>query len=180
MKTFLLFLTVLTAFAAGLVQADEPRRGGTGPEVLPPGLRPPAHDLPGDAELKARRNAAGALTPKPVPLQWKGYGIAELSQFVGQGKTFAIVPKGSVLFCPEALAARVLARPSGTLMPWPEFLVANRNWIATREVTLAQVRGEAPLTEIDRKAFASAGHLVIATLRGNPVTVLVPPTPTQP
>ena len=73
-----------------------------------------------------------------------------------------------------------IARAAGKPAAWPDFLVANRNWLATREVTLAQIRGEASFTAQDREAYAKAGRLVVATLRGNPVTVLVSPPPAQP
>jgi hypothetical protein len=119
--------------------------------------------------------------PNPVPRQAKGYGIAELSVFIRHGDNHAILPKGSVIFRPDALATRVSNKAAGKPVAWNEFMVANRNWISTHEVTLAQVRGEAPLSEVDRRAFATAGRIVIATLRGNPVTVLPVPSPvTQP
>lgn len=180
MKALPLLFAALGLLTSAPARGDESRRNGRGPEVLPPGLQPPAREVTSDAAFIARRDAAGTVRPKPVPHRAKGYGIAELSTFIGSGETHAILPKGSVLFCPDVLAPRVLARASGKPVAWPDFLVANRNWIATREVTLAQIRGEAPFTEQDRQAFAKAGRLVVATLRGNPVTVLVSPAPAQP
>jgi hypothetical protein len=91
-----------------------------------------------------------------------------------------ILPKGSVIHCPEALAARVLTMPRGKLMEWQQFLVAHRAWITTREVSQEQIRGEAAFTEIDRSAFHKGGKLVVATFRGHPVTVLSPAVPTPP
>lgn len=179
MKISSLLPIVLVLLASASARGDEPRRNGTGPEVLPQGLRPPASDVPGDSDLIARRSASGAARPKPVPRQQSGFGIAELSVFVGIGETYAILPKGSVIFCPDVHAARLQPKASGKLVAWPDFLAANRNWISTREVTLAQVHGEAPLSETDRKTFAAAGRIVVATLRGNPITVL-PYTGPQP
>lgn len=179
MRASSLLSVAVVLLASASTRGDEPRRNGTGPEVLPPGLRPPASDVPDDSDLIARRDAAGATRPKPVPRQRNGYGIAELSVFVGIGETHAILPKGSVIFCPEIHTARLQPKAFGKPVAWPDFLAANRNWIATREVTLAQVRGEAPLSEADRKSFAAARRIVVATLRGNPVTVL-PYTGPQP
>jgi hypothetical protein len=175
-----LLFAALGLLTSAPARGDEPRRSGRGLEVLPAGLQPPAKEVTGDEAFVARRDAAGTVQPKPVPRLAKGYGIAELSSFIGSADTHTIVPKGAIIFCPDALASRVLARAAGKPVAWPDFLVANRNWIATREVTLAQVRGEAPFTDQDREAFAKAGRLVVATLRGNPVTVLVSPTPAQP
>jgi len=176
----LIFLFVALGLLAGLPgRGEESRRGGSGPEVLPPTLQPPANDVTNDDALRARRNASGTTMPKPVPRQARGYGMAELSVFVSLGESHTILPKGSVIFCPDVLASRVSNRLSGKPVRWKDFLVANRNWISTHEVTLAQVRGEAPLSEDDRRAFATSGRMVIATLRGNPVTVLPAPTPSS-
>lgn len=181
MKSLPLLFAALGLLASAPTRGDEPRRSGRGPEVLPPGLQPPANDSINDEAFRARRDAAGMAMPKPVPRQMKGYSIAELSVFISHGERHAILPKGSVIFCPDGFAGRVSNKAAGTPVAWKEFLVANRNWITTHEVTLAQVRGEASISESDRKAFASAGHVVIATLRGNPVTVLPVPSPiTQP
>jgi hypothetical protein len=181
MRTFLLFLAVAAANAGALASAQEPRPEGTGPKVLPPDLAPPSSDLPNDEQLEARRSAGGAARPKPVARREKSYSLAELSQFVGEGPNCVILPKGSVLFCPDAMAARVLSKPAGTMTAWTDFLTANRNWITTHEVTVAQVTGEKPISEDTRASFKAAGKMVIATLRGNPVTVLVSPaTPAPP
>ena len=181
MKIPPLLFTALGLLASAPTRGEEPRPSGRGPEVLPPGLQPPASEVTNDEAFRARRNASGSTMPKPVPTQAKSYSISDLSVFISHNETHAILPKGCVIFSPDALATRVSNRAAGKPVAWSEFLVANRNWISTHEVTLAQVRGEAPLSESDRKAFATVGHIVIATLRGNPVTVLPVPTPvTQP
>ncbi|MEK7950124.1 hypothetical protein [Luteolibacter soli] len=172
---------VLGLLASAPTRGEEPRPSGRGPEVLPPGLQPPASDVTNDEAFRAKRAASGATMLKPVPRQAKSYSIEELSIFISHGETHVILPKGSVIFCPDELANRVSNKVSGKPVTWNEFLVANRNWISTHEVTLAQVRGEAPLSEEDRKAFTTSGRMVIATLRGNPITVLpVPPPDIQP
>jgi hypothetical protein len=181
MKIPPLLFIALGLLASAPTRGEEPRPSGRGPEVLPPGLQSPASDVTNDEAFRARRSASGATMPKPVPMRAKSYSIAELSVFISHDETHAILPKGSVIFCPDALTSRVSNRAAGTPVAWSEFLVANRNWISTHEVTLAQVRGEAPLSEGDRKTFATAGRMVIATLRGNPITVLPVPSPlTQP
>ncbi|MCW1883422.1 hypothetical protein OKA04_01695 [Luteolibacter flavescens] len=175
MKRALLPLVVLGLFVSLSVRGEEPRRSGKGLEVLPADLKAPNAEVTNDAAFIARRNAAGAGDPKPVPKQAKGYGLAELSVFLSKGDTHTILPKGSIIYCPDKFSSLIANRAAGKPVAWPDFLIANRNWVSTHEVTLAQVRGEAPLSEEDRKAFATAGHLVVATLRGNPITVLPVP-----
>lgn len=180
MKPFLLLLAVAAANASGLAPAQELHPEGAGPKVLPPDLPGPSNDLPNDEQLAAKRSASGAVNPKILARRTKGYSLAELSLFVGTGETCVILPKGSLLFCPDSLAARVITKPDGTVMPWPEFLPANRAWITTHEVTVDQITGAKPISDSDKSYFRTAGKMVIATLRGNPVTVLVPPTPPTP
>ena len=173
MKTWVtIFIAAAVAHSAA---EEEPRRTGTGPEVLPKEQKGPAGDLPSDELLKELRKKKG-LEPKVVKFKPQGYSLAELSQFVGDSERFVMLPKGCVIHCPEGMSERIMAKPQGRMMVWSEFLVANRNWITTREVTMPQVRGEAAIAEADRKSFAAAGKMVIATFRGNPVTVLTPPT----
>ncbi len=161
------------ALLPGFVFAGEnPSAGGIGPEVLPGDLRPAFSNLPTDKELIERRNARSPERPKPVPAKPSGFDVRELSMYLGAGEVFTILPKGCVIHCPDRLTDRVLAGPAGKAVPWREFLSANRAWISTREVTTAQARGEEALSEEDRAAFAARGMIVIATLRGNPVTVL--------
>ncbi|QJE97727.1 hypothetical protein [Luteolibacter luteus] len=163
-------------------EAEDARKGGIGPEVLPPGALAPTADLPNDEALAARREAGGTVSPKIVPRKEKGYGLAEFSQFLSFGETGTILPKGSVLYYPDAHSIRLISGASKTMLSWPDFLTANRSWLATHEVSLAQVKGEAPISESDRASFKAGGKMVVATLRNNPVTVLIKPstTPSKP
>ena len=176
MKLILKIVAALAVFQVMVSKAQEPRHSGIGPEHLPATLLAPANDLPGDEALAALR----ATKLKVVPKAARDFTLADLSQFLGEGGTSVIVPKGSVVHCPEPLTARILSAPGGTLMTWPEFLIAHRSWVSTREVSAAQIRGEAGFTDSDRAAFKAGGKLVIATFRGNPVTVLAPPAPAVP
>lgn len=158
----------------------EERRSGQGPEYLPPTVQGAANDLPSDADFEARRAAGNAPKLRVVPKPPRDFSLEALSQFLGDAESSVILPKGSVIHCPEALTARLLTVPRGKLMDWQEFLVAHRAWITTREVSQEQIRGEAAFTEIDRSAFHKGGKLVVATFRGHPVTVLSPAVPTPP
>lgn len=161
------------ALSIGAAFAGESRSsGGVGPAVLPEDVRPAHADLPTDEELIERRSASNPERPKPVPAKPSGFDIRELSMYLGAGEVFTILPKGCVIHCPDRLTDRLLAAPSGKAVPWQEFLPANRAWVSTREVTAAQARGEEELSEEDWAAFAAQGRIVVATLRGNPVTVL--------
>ncbi|WP_035615933.1 hypothetical protein [Haloferula sp. BvORR071] len=178
MKLLLKIIAALIVFQAIVAHAEEEpeaRRSGTGPEYLPEHPTGPSQDLTGDEELAAKRAEAGQ--PKVLPKTPKPFSLAELSQFLGEGESSVILPKGSVLYCPETLAARILKAPHGTLVTWTDFLIAHRSWVCTREVSMEQIRGDAGFTDADRAVFTGGGKVVIATFRGNPVTVLSPPVP---
>lgn len=180
MKALPIFLLAMFPLSAVCLFADQDHKSGQGAAVVPAVLSPPDKDLTGDEKLLALRASGGNPGPRVVRRRSEGYGLLELSQFVGDGGTSVILPKGSVLFCPEAMAGRLIKRPEGKLVPFGEFLVAHRAWFTTFEVSPAQVRGEAPLPESRLKSFASGGKLVVATMRGFPVTVITPTPFPQP
>ncbi len=173
MKAATLVLTAVTIFSLSSAQAEV--RGGN---VLPGAPQAPVADATNDQAFAALRG--NSKRERVQPRRPQAYSLAELSDFIGHAGTSVILPKGSVVHCPPGMASRILVKPRGSLLPWPDFLIANRNWITTREMTLAQVRGEAPLTEDDKESFTATGKLVIATFRGHPVTVLSPPSPRPP
>ncbi|WP_193214670.1 hypothetical protein [Luteolibacter marinus] len=154
------------------VLADEVRKGGIGMEVLPSRLTAPVRDVSDDESLLARRTERGTRALKVVARRNTGFGFLELSQFIGNGSTSTVLPKGAVLFCPDQWSSRLLSAPDGRIVPLAEFVAANRNWIALHEVSPAQVRGEVPIPDGEREAFAVHGKLVIATIAANPVSVL--------
>ncbi|GAA5481427.1 hypothetical protein [Haloferula sargassicola] len=95
-----------------------------------------------------------------------------MSTFLRAADRWAILPKGSVIFCPDKWAAKVGRSAGGEPLAWPAFLAANRAWVSTYEVSPEQVRGEKPIPDSARREFARADRVVVATLRGHPVTLL--------
>ncbi|MBK1884011.1 hypothetical protein JIN85_16445 [Luteolibacter pohnpeiensis] len=127
-----------------------------------------------DQEFIARRNASRKNLPAPthLPPQKSKFSLMNLSTFVGDGEHFAILPQGSVLYCPEPLATRILASPGGKLISFQEFLSRNRQWITHADVTSDQVSGKTPISDATLKAFEKNAQIVIATYQGAPITVL--------
>jgi hypothetical protein len=99
--------------------------------------------------------------------------IIKQSMILHDGKNWTLVPKGAVIFLPAALKAKVDAKPVGTLLPFTEFLTANRAWITTNEVTFDQAAGTQPLPS-ERVAFwAKQDKIVIAVHQSGPISVRV-------
>ncbi|MDB6077069.1 MAG: hypothetical protein JWO82_816 [Akkermansiaceae bacterium] len=177
MKTVVRTAAALIALATPLLsQQAAPagqRSSGAGLAVLPSNLKAPGSRVITDAELTALRSARnGGQDPKPLPPKKHGFSLVEMSTILAFGEQSTLLPKGSIISCPDALKARIVTTPSGTVVPWQEFLAANRNWIVTTEVELKQVRGEMPLPQAELQTLKSRGLVAIATLNGCPVTVL--------
>lgn len=178
MKTACTAAAALIALASTPLLAQQPapagqRSSGAGLAVLPTDLKAPGSRVITDAELQALRAARnGGVDPKPLPPKKHGFSLAEMSTFISFGDKTTLLPKGSVVVCPDPLKSRIVPLPSGTVVPWQDFLAANRNWIITTDVELKQVRGEMPLPQAELQTLKSRGLMVVATLNGCPVTVL--------
>jgi len=83
-----------------------------------------------------------------------------------------IIPKNSIIVLPERLKSRVLSEPDGEFILWPEFKIANRDWIWTFEVSLDQAKGLAPLPEDRVKDLSKLNRVVVSLYKGNPVSIL--------
>ncbi len=91
-----------------------------------------------------------------------------------------LVPKKSILALPAQFAGRVGMQAGARLVGWSEFHAANRGWVTTQEVTLAQARGEQPLAEGMDERLAKSTNVVVATLQGGPISKLQPTPPIPP
>lgn len=159
---------------ATVVLAETPRRSGTGIDKIPTGAGTPVTDVTNDERLSQLRAKAleNQPAPKPEPPRTSSFSLTEMSTIVQGDTHFALLPKGSVLWCPPALEKRITKRPSGTATDWLTFLAENRSWIINHEVTRDQVTGKAPIAEATAEHFRKRGMLVVATLEGGPVTVI--------
>jgi len=88
-----------------------------------------------------------------------------------------LVPKKSILALPALFADRVGMVPGAKLVGWAEFHAANRGWVTTQEITLAQARGEQPLEEALNERLSKSTNVVVSTLQGGPISKLQPIPP---
>ena len=105
--------------------------------------------------------------------------IIKQSVVLNDGKSWTLIPKGAVIFLPQAMESRVNAKPVGTLLPWNDFLTRNRAWITTNDVSFDQAAGKEALPPERVAYWATQKKIVIATHRQGPISVrLAPVTPT--
>lgn len=101
--------------------------------------------------------------------------IVKQSVILHDGKNWTLVPKGAVVYMPEAMKARVDAKPVGTLLSFLEFTTRNRSWITTNEVSFNQAAGTETLPAERADFWSKQDKVVIAVHQGGPISVKVSP-----
>ena len=100
-----------------------------------------------------------------------GQSLIKQSDILHDGSNWTIVPKGAVLHVPAQLSPRVGAKPLGTLLAWSDFLIANRGWIQTEEVSFEQAAGKHPLPEARLAFWPTQSKVIVAVHQGGPISV---------
>ncbi len=96
--------------------------------------------------------------------------ILKDSTILNDGRNWTLVPVGAVVFTPDSMNSRISQEPTGELLPWNEFLTANRSWISTCEVSFEQAAGKDALP-LERTSFWSKlNKIVIAVHQGGPIS----------
>lgn len=153
--------------------------------------RPPMRKAATNEELivKLRKSeqemaALSASKPTSSPIDTRANQPApdlfDTSDILCYNGAFTLVPKTAVLQFPKNLADRLKVQPGAKIQTWLDFYTANRNWITTVEVTKSQAAGAQALSEQTTEHIAKCGKLVVATFRGNPVSLHPVPPPAVP
>lgn len=99
--------------------------------------------------------------------------ILDRADIISYNGLTTLVPKRAILALPETLKTRVGTHGEGhRIVAWSEFLIANRGWLTTLEVSRAQAEGNLPIPESSRKRINKSGNMIVATYQGGPVSVL--------
>lgn len=101
--------------------------------------------------------------------------IIAQSTILHDGKNWTLVPKGALIFLPEAMKSRVDVKPLGTLLTWTDFLTKNRAWITTNDVSFDQAAGTEAIPPERVTYWAKQDKVVIATHRQGPISVRLAP-----
>lgn len=143
--------------------------------------RAPVTDTPSENELvlklkQAQQKSSGTTYIPPVAPDPAAKGdpqqLINTSEVLCFGSAMTLVPKGAILLTPKNLALRLKSSPEAQLVTWGAFLPANRSWINTVEVTFEQAAGKVPIPIETSELMTKTGKLVVATYKGNPISVL--------
>ena len=135
-------------------------------------------------EIAARQKSSAPLAALPRPMAGAAgqvtspaeQSLIKQSEILNDGIHWTLVPKGAVLHIPPAFSDRVGAKPLGKLLTWTEFLTANRSWLFTEEVTFDHAAGKKPFAASRHDAWNKGNKVVVAVLRGGPISVRSEPT----
>lgn len=176
MKSITMSIFVLSVAASLAAAAERGQQAvpGTGFKAMPADVRNPSAEVMGDEELlKLRGNVSSVPKEQLIlPRAESEYSLTALSSFLASEGVSTLVPKGSVIFCPDKLSKKRVTALKGKPVPWNDFLTRNRAWIRTMEVSMLQAQGKAPISEVQMKIYQEAKVMVVATFQGNPITVL--------
>ena len=86
---------------------------------------------------------------------------------------WTFVPKGSIIHTPDRFKGRIVSKPEGKLVSFPEFLRNNYGWLSTREVTTDEILGNIEKPEAFNKALKNSNSIVVATRGKSPVSTTI-------
>lgn len=97
--------------------------------------------------------------------------IIKQSVILHDGTNWTLVPKGAVIYLPEAMKNRVEGKPTGTLLAWTDFLTRNQAWITTYDISFDQATGSKPLQAASVAFWPKQAKVVIAVHQRGPISV---------
>jgi hypothetical protein len=166
LPTFLILSCLATALSHGQGASKPVMRDAATHEQLAGQLRqveaadPMKKLTPSEGKDPSKENQPGDLISRSDILCYRGMAT--------------LVPKGAILVNPPLVNDRLGMKAGAKIVPWMEFYAANRGWITTQEITLAQAEGKAPLPEAVTEQLKRSTNLVVATLQGGPISKLAP------
>ncbi len=98
--------------------------------------------------------------------------LLEQSDIISFGGFTTLVPKQAILSTPEDHKEHLGMKPGTRIVGWSEFYKRNRGWITTIEVSQAQAEGNEAIAKEKRDYIATSSNLVVAVLKGGPISVL--------
>jgi len=144
------------------------------------------HDSIVEAGTKAKEEAAKqavkdaqqqAMAFKPVPPEQRPKApeqrsLLAVSDIICYNGIATMVPKRSVLHVPKNLKDRLVMQDGARFVTFQDFIVQNRSWLVSSEVSRIQAEGNKPLAEDVTKSFEKETRVVVATYHEGPISVL--------
>jgi len=156
-------ITLISLAAISLAVAD------TAKSTVTPKKRPSHADL--IKKKSAEKKTPQATTPAKPLVKAKRKTLIGNSTLLASNGQWTLIPRGSVIHIPERLKSKVVLKPTGTLIEWKKFLIANHGWLHTHSIKMTQAQGKEKLKDDAMKAYKSMGKVIVATCSGGPISV---------
>jgi hypothetical protein len=163
---------------------------GVSAQTVPVMQRPVARDAVTEAALQQQMAGArklgewlqerqvAAVEPEQRPKARTR--LSDRSIILSDGQTHTFLPPGSILHLPAELRDRVVAKPAGEFLLWPDFLQRHAAWLSAQEVPLEMARGDAQIAARVLAPLAPEKRLVVAVYRKGPISILEAAPPAAP
>jgi len=92
------------------------------------------------------------------------------SSILASNGSWTFVPKGSILNVPARFSKKVVSKPSGKFIPFPQFMRTNYGWMQTREVSKDELLGNLEEPEVFYESIRNSNFVLIATNSKSPVS----------
>ncbi|MGB0991970.1 MAG: hypothetical protein ACPG32_05825 [Akkermansiaceae bacterium] len=170
-KTILQALAMAAVFSVPFLFAES----NVGEEQLPANMKAPAQsritaDELSKAKLAHKQGFDGAEQTSDLPMA-AALSIYDNSTILVHGGNHTVLPPRAVLHLPKKYQGKISTHPVGKYIPWPEFYLANRQWLFTYQVTERQALGQDAINENVTVQFQKMNRLVVSLLENHPVSV---------
>lgn len=173
MKTQLFILAILASQLHGQAEPKKPAfRDAATSESLTEKYRQTTTNGP----TKKFKEATG----EDASVKQKVGNLLDNSEFITYNGNTTLVPKNAIVQIPAKYKDRINNhKPGSKILSWADFYTLNRGWISTVEVTLAQAKGETPVSPELMETLNKKGNLVVAVLKNGPISVRPPKAETE-
>lgn len=133
-------------------------------------------------EMAARAQASRSVQPaasKPAEGETRTVARASddvltSSQILAANGQWTLVPKNAIVHVPKNLSRYVVEAPAGKMIPWTDFLIANRSWLNNLEITMDEASGKTPIKPVLVQSWATQGKIVVTTYKGGAISCNIP------
>lgn len=123
------------------------------------------------AALRAKSPMARLATAPAAPKAEAKPSIIRESVILHDGTNWTLVPESALLHVPANLKHRVNTRPVGKIMPWVDFLVSNRGWLTTENVSFDEAAGNTAIDTKRAETWQKSDRIIVATHLNGPISV---------
>ncbi len=128
-----------------------------------------------EASTKGPMKNFQEATGEDASVKNKVGNLLDRSDLITFNGNTTLVPKNALVQIPEKYKDRINNhKPGSKILSWIDFYTLNRGWISTVEVTLAQAKGQTPVSSDLMETLTKKGNLVVGVLKNGPISVNPP------